>query len=548
MLLALHIQNVVLIDRLSIEFKDGLCALTGETGAGKSILLDSLGLALGARAESRLVRKGADQAQVTAEFSIDKNPAAVRILENAGIEADELLLRRVLNSDGKSRAFINDQPVSASLLRDLGETLIEIHGQFETHGLLNPATHRNLLDEYAAITTDISAFWCAWKEAELKLQNSKSSAENLRAEEEYLRQSLQDLDALGPQLGEEETLKSLRMQLMNREQVLEGLNAAYQILNDENDPVRAAWAALDRIAGKMGDSANQAIAALDRASTEIEEAVALISDLSNDLEQQEHNLESIDDRLHSLRAQARKHGCAPDELPAKREQLAEQLNLIEHGDDVLAAQMKMVDNASKAYIKEAEIISQIRKKSAKKLSDLVQRELPPLKLEKASFICEVSALDESDWGPAGMDEVRFLVSTNPGSNPGPLNKIASGGEMARFMLALKVVMAATGTAGTMIFDEVDAGVGGAVADAVGERLAKLAASKQVLVVTHAPQIAARATHHWIVSKEGAKEAKTNVLHLDAADKRREEIARMLSGAKVTDEARAAAQKLMETGA
>lgn len=546
MLATLRIQNVVLIDQLNIEFRQGLCALTGETGAGKSILLDSLGLALGARSESGLVRKGADQAQVTAEFHLPKNHASATILKEAGVESEEtLIVRRIVGTDGRSRAFINDQPVSVGLLKQIGDTLVEIHGQFETQGLLNPSTHREILDEYAGLKSGTATAWDTWKTAENELIRLKEEAEKARTEEEYLRSSVADLDALSPQAGEEKHLSELRERLMHREKVLEGLNAAYHILSGEDDPVRKALAALDRIAANAGEAAAQAIAALERANTEVAEAILLIEALSADLSESEHSLETIDDRLHELRAQARKHQCNVDDLGAMRETLAKRLTLIEHTDDVLAAKAKEVDQARKKYEEQAQQASEIREKYAKKLDSLALRELPPLKMDKAKFKTAIEKLPEAEWGPQGWDRVRFLIATNPGAELGPLNKIASGGEMARFMLALKVVMADVG-AQSLIFDEVDTGIGGAVADAVGERLFKLARNRQVMVVTHAPQVAARADHHYIVRKEGTKEIKTGVLHLDKDTARREEIARMLAGAKITDEARKAAQKLLET--
>lgn len=550
MLTSLRITNVVLIDKLEIAFASGFCALTGETGAGKSILLDSLGLSLGARSEARLVKKGADQASVTAVFEIEKTHPAFDILQESDIECDvsePLILRRSIGQDGRSKAFVNDQAVSVSLLRDVGDTLVEIHGQFETQGLLNPSTHRQMLDDYAAFDTDISGLWDSWQQARVEYETLKADLKKARAEEDFLRQAVEDLDALSPKDGEEAELSSLRDRLMHREKVLEGLNAAFEYLNRDDDPVRSAWAALDKISDKLGDAAQDAIGALDRATAEVEEARASIQALSADLEESEHDFQSIDDRLFSLRAQARKHQCTVDELPALRERLAQQLDRIEKNDEVLEQASKAVEAARQAYKDEAGKVSELRTAAAAKLDKLVVQELPPLKLDKAKFVTVVEELDEADWGPHGADKVRFLVSTNPGAEPGPLNKIASGGEMARFMLALKVIMAEVGAAGSLVFDEVDTGIGGSTADAVGERLAKLAKSKQVLVVTHAPQVAARAGHHFIVRKDGAQEVTTNVVSLSTRQERCEEIARMLSGASVTQEARAAAEKLLETG-
>ena len=549
MLASLSIQNVVLIDRLNIEFQPGLCALTGETGAGKSILLDALGLALGARSESGLVRKGEDQASVTAEFHIGKKHQAHKILKDAEIEGgDMLLLRRSVSADGRSRAFINDQPVSATLLRQIGDTLLEIHGQFETQGLLNPATHRQILDDYAGVNVqEIRAAWNEWKKAQDELIRLKTEAEKSRAEETYLRQAVEDLDALEPQPGEEQTLSASRERLMHREKVMQALDIAEQALSREDDPIRQSWGALERVKDKLGQSGHEAIAALSRASVETQEALSAIRSQSADMEHNDQSLESIDERLYQLRAQARKHNCAVDDLAAMREDLARKLNLIERSDEILAAQMKIADKARQAYEAQSKKLSDARKKSAKKLDALIQKELPPLKMERATFATHIEDLSETEWGPEGRDRIRFLVSTNPGAAPGPLNKIASGGEMARFMLALKVVMAENDSGQSLIFDEADAGVGGAVADAVGERLSRLAKNNQVLVVTHAPQVAARADHHYIVKKSGDKDVKTSIIYLDANAARREEIARMLAGATITQEARAAADRLLRTG-
>ncbi len=551
MLISLNIQNVVLIENLDIDFLNGLCALTGETGAGKSILLDSLGLALGARSERSLLRKGADRASVTASFEVEKSHSARLILQNADIEmgsGENIILRRTLSADGRSKAYINDEPVSAGLLRRVGDSLVEIHGQFETHGLLNPATHRSLLDEYAGVDNALSHLWEAWKFEREKLQLLKESAINSRADEKYLRQAIEDLDSLDPQAGESQELEQLRTRLMNREHVLEGLNEAYHALSADNDPVRKAWGMLERIAEKLGASVEAPIAALDRASVEIQEALSIIQSLSEDLQHSEYNLEEIDERLHLLKMQARKHECTIDDLPQICAALAQRLNRIDHADDLLAEQIRAVEKARNTYVEVAAQVTQKRKKAALKLDRLVCEELPPLKLEKARFVTELVSLPEDEWGAHGCEQVHFLVSTNPGREPEALAKIASGGEMSRFMLALKVVMAELGSAGTLIFDEVDAGIGGSTADAVGERLARLSSEKcQVLVVTHAPQVAVRADHHWIISKDGVEEVKTNVTYLAKAQERREEIARMLAGAKITPEARAAADKLLEMG-
>ncbi len=544
MLVSLSIRNVVLIEQLVIEFRAGLCALTGETGAGKSILLDALGLALGNRSEAGLVRKGADQASVAAEFTVPSNHPVFALLAGQGLEADlTMVLRRTINADGRSRAFINDQPVSVGLLKAAGESLVEIHGQFETQGLLNPATHLGLLDGYAKLSHRLPVLWQNWLAARQELEKARAEADRARTDEEYLRQSIEDLDELSPREDEEEYLTSLRERLMRRDQIIENLNAANASLGQAENAVNSAARSLSRI----GDDGGELAEAVDGISIGIAEALAGIEALSAGLDDCGHDLQSIDDRLFALKGQARKHGCRISGLPGIREELARRLNLIEKTDDILAELMRQADEAGKVFAVEAKTVSEARRTAAARLDALVAKELPPLKLDKAKFVTEIESREEKDWGPEGIDRVRFLVATNPGAEPGPLNKIASGGEMARFMLALKVIMAEVGAAQSLIFDEVDSGIGGSTAGAVGERLARLSASRQVLVVTHSPQVAARAAHHWIVLKSGQDNVTTTVIHLEEAPSRREEIARMLAGSVITDEARAAAGKLMETG-
>ncbi len=550
MLSSLSIKNVVLIDQLIIEFKQGLCVLTGETGAGKSVLLDALGLALGVRAESGLVRKGADQASVTACFQISESHGAYAVLQESdiAIEDDMLMLRRVVYTSGKSRAFINDQPVSIGLLKKIGDTLVEIHGQFETQGLLNPATHRTMLDEYAKIDNGLGTLWNAWQDEVQELDRLQNMSVRAKQEEEFLRQSLEDLQRLDPKEGEENELSNMRERLKHREAVLEGLSIASGYLNVEDDPVQRAWAELDKVSDKIGDEVEEPLAALSRASSEIAEAAASVQSLLSSLQDGEYNLEEIDDRLYALRMQARKHNCECDHLPELCAELETKLSMIENADEALNAQKNKCDQAREDYLNKANDVSKKRHSVAQKLNKLVEHELAPLKLDKAKFVTRVENLDEIDWGADGIDRVRFLVSTNPGREPGPIHKIASGGEMSRFMLALKVIIAQEGSTHSFIFDEVDTGIGGATADAVGERLSRLAGSKQVLVVTHAPQVAARANNHWIVKKDGEEDVKTDIIPLHSRDERCEEIARMLAGADITAEARAAANKLLDHAA
>lgn len=547
MLASLSITNVVLIDKLTIAFERGLCALTGETGAGKSILLDSMGLALGARADAGLIRKGETQASVIASFEVADDHLAMALLREQGLEADSpLILRRVVSSDGKSRAFVNDQPVSIGLLKDLGELLVEIHGQFDTQSLLNAKFHRGLLDDYGVKAANIAALrgaWQTWKAKARLFEETRAAMEKARSEEDYLRASLEDLDEVSPKENEEEKLVSLRTRLMARESILQNLSAAQTAVEEAGSLLNSAYRALE----KTGEGAADMLAALDRIEAEMAEVTAAIDTQSADLAESDYDLPQIDDRLFALKAQARKHGCAIDDLAAKREEIAVLLRGIGAQDDDLDRLDKDVKKARAAYAEIAKTVSAARTKAATQLDNLVNKELPPLKLDKARFETSIETLPEGEWSEYGMDRVQFLVATNPGAAPGPLGKIASGGEMARFMLALKVVLAEVGAAGTLVFDEVDSGVGGATADAVGERLARLADKRQILVVTHSPQVAARAAHHGVVAK-GGKQVTTKVEMLSSAQARTEEIARMLSGAEITKEARAAAAKLLEAKA
>lgn len=545
MLANLIIKNIVLIDYLSIDFHEGLCALTGETGAGKSILLDSLGLALGARADAGLVRHGTDQANVTASFDVVQDHPVKLLLEEQEVEFDtNLILRRSLSKEGRSKAFINDQPVSVNLLRQAGEMLVEIHGQFDTHSLLNSAHHITMLDEYAdhqKALKNLKSAWEVLRKSNRDLATLKQKMDQARADEEYLRSSLEDLDTLSPQKGEEEKLSSLKNRLMRRGQIVENLQTAQVGIEDIEAKAAEVWRALD----KLGDEGREAISAMDRSNAEIQEVLSALSALSYNLENEEYSLSEIDDRLFALSAQARKHGCSIDDLQSKRNDIAAALNAIEDEDQELATLMKEVEKNQGIFVQHAQKISKTRQRKAEQLCKLVMTELAPLKLEKARFEISIEDLPDDQWNAKGMDKVQFLVATNPGAEAGALNKVASGGELSRLMLALKVVLAEVGVAGSLVFDEVDSGIGGATAAAVGERLARLADFRQVLVVTHSPQVAAMARYHWIVKKGGDKEIKTDIVPLMNAPERKEEIARMLSGAEVTSEARAAAGKLLE---
>ena len=552
MLLSLTIKNIVLIDHLVIAFENGFCALTGETGAGKSILLDSLGLALGYRAEAGLVRKGEDQAVVIAEFSsIAQDHPIHSYLNEQAVESDmTLLLKRSLGADGRSRAFINDQPVSVGTLRAAGGMLVEIHGQFETHGLLDQKTHRKMLDDYAGVDpAALPEAWRVMQDARQALDDMQEAIAQARAEEDYLRQSLEDIDTLDPKEGEEDSLSELRDRLMNKEKYVRALDGAHQALTEEGgveSGLHAAWRMLEQISAQAGEEMSAVTGALDRAGAEIQEAVQAIQSASAAFDESDYNLQEIDDRLFALRGQARKHQCEIDDLPRIRDELADRLSAIEQQDERLDILVKALDKAKAAYLDVARKTSQQRRKTAEKLDGFITAELPPLKLDKARFVTHIDGDEaEENWTVHGFDKVAFLVSTNPGREPDSLQKIASGGEMSRFMLALKVVMADVGMAPTLIFDEVDSGIGGSTAAAVGERLKRLAKERQILVVTHAPQVAALANGHYIVQKAGNDDVKTSVVILEDHSKRREEIARMISGSTITEEARAAADKLLE---
>jgi len=556
MLAALAIRDVVLIDRLDLAFAPGLSVLTGETGAGKSILLDALGLALGARADSGLVRHGREQASVTAEFDPPPGHAVDAVLAEAELEPRDgpLILRRVVSADGRSRAYVNDQPTSVTLLRRLGDTLVEVQGQFDQRGLMDPATHRETLDAYGGLgprLATVRAAWTAWRQAASRHAEARSASDRARADEAWLRDTVEQFDRLSPRDGEEQRLTETRSILANAEAVLSAMNAAAIALagDDAGDggadsAVAQAQRALERVAERAGERLSPAIAALDRAAAEIQEAIAEIGSAAEDIEADSGRLAEIDDRLHALRDLARKHGVEADRLPALHRELADRLAALDAHGGGLAALAEAERKARADYATAAESLSRGRAEAAGRLDKAVGTELPPLKLEKARFETAVERLDEPRWGADGIDAVGFRVQTNPGTPPGPLSRIASGGELSRFLLALKVVLAEASPVPTLVFDEVDSGVGGAVAAAVGERLARLARRLQVLVVTHSPQVAAQGAHHWHVEKRATGDTvATTVAALDPGA-RREEIARMLSGAAITTEARAAADSLL----
>lgn len=559
MLSELSIRDVVLIHRLDLQYAAGLSALTGETGAGKSILLDALGLALGARAEASLVRKGAEKSVVTATFSAYSGHYTdiVACLRAHDIACDDgdIILKRTLTPDGRSKAYINDTAVSISFLRDIGDRLVDIHGQFDTHGLMDARVHGGYLDRYARAGAQVEAVRAAYATlaaARAELKAAQDKLYDLQREEQWLRDNVETLGELDPQEGEEEALQTARTAVAHREAIIDGLGRAHAGLDGDGAAlasVNGAIKALTRIADKAGDNAQALIDRLDAAYHDLSDIAQRLGDAVWEARDGGQSLTDIDDRLHALRAQARKHRCMADQLPGLLLDMRARLDLIDHQDDRLAALEKNVAAGRAAYLAAAQDLSARRRQAAEAFDEAVQAEFAPLKLSSAQFRTVITPLDEAEWGADGADRVAFCVRTNAGSDFGALDKTASGGELSRIMLALKVVLSAVTPVPVMIFDEVDSGMGGATADALGERLARLAADRQVLAVTHSPQIAARAQNHWVVSKTDtdADTTETNVVFLDTRARREEEIARMLSGAQITAEARAAAGRLLEQG-
>jgi DNA repair protein RecN (Recombination protein N) len=553
MLLGLTIRDVVLIDRLSLAFRPGLCVLTGETGAGKSILLDALGLALGRRAESGLVRHGAEQASVVAEFAVAPDHPAIALLREAGISGDlagQVILRRSLAGDGRSRAFINDEPASIGLLRQLGDSLVEIQGQGEQRGLLDPATHRELLDAFAGpgiATADLAAAWRDWQALRTRAAETARLLAESRAEEDLLRHHHAEIDALAPEADEEDRLTARRLLLQNAERLGETITDALAEIDGDGGAQQAlarALRRLDRARDRAQGLLDGAIAAAERAAAETAEAAAGLGAAAQALELDPGELDRVEERLFALRALARKHGIGIGDLPLLRARLAERLAAIETGAEDAITLDREAASARARYVAIAEAVSASRARTAQRLDKAIEAELKPLRLDRARFRTVLTPLADEEWHEHGRERVHFEIATNPSAPFGALARIASGGELSRFMLALKLVLAGTGVAPTLIFDEVDSGIGGAVAAAVGERLQWLGARVQVLVVTHSPQVAARGAHHWRVAKQQAARATvTRVDELDADD-RNEEIARMLSGNIITSEARAAAASLI----
>ncbi|MCI7486874.1 MAG: DNA repair protein RecN [Alphaproteobacteria bacterium] len=551
MLKSLSIRNVVLIDKLDLDFQNGFSVLSGETGAGKSILLDSVGLLLGKRAEVGMIRSGCDKLSVCGSFEIaDKKGELAALCAEYDLDFEhEIIIKRTLNQDGKGKIFFNDQPITQKLLKEIGSYLVEIHGQFDNQGLLNPATHLSVLDSYGVYPEKITAMKAAfavYKKAKDNRVNAEAKIAQSKADEDNLRHWVDEFQKMQPRENEQEELEEKRRQMMNAEKILENLDAAYKALNQGGvqSALRQAQAAISRVNVLLNGKFDNIYSLLDTALVNADEAGEEIEAASNEVSLNQNELDAVEERLFALKALARKHNTTIEELPLVWQQMEENLRNLELGEDDIENLRKLEETAYKDYVKKATEVSQARLAAALRLDGKIQAELPDLKMEKARFMTQISTKPENQWNENGRDDVCFMVSTNPNTPYGSISKIASGGELARFMLALKVNLAQTSQVETMIFDEVDTGIGGATAQAVGEKLAKLGEQVQVLVVTHSPQVAAQSKYHYKVEKTTVDNVTTTSLRELSAAEKTEEVARMLSGEHITDEARAAAKVLI----
>lgn len=548
MLRGLHIHNMLLIDRLELEFQPGLNVLTGETGAGKSILLDSLGFVLGWRGRADLVRQGADLGEVTAWFDLPGDHPAFDVLRTAEMPAEdgELILRRTNTPDGRKTAFVNDRRCSGEILRQLSDVLVELHGQHDDRGLLDPKGHRALLDDFAGIDlTDLRAAWRAAATARKTLAQARAALAEAEKDADYLRHSVGELDDLSPEPGEEQALDAQRRLMQSAGKIREDIARAAEVIgqNGADGNISDAIRWLDGVADKAEGRLDEPLAALGRAMAELSDAQIAVEDCLNALDFNPLELEQAEERLFAIRALARKHGVAPDALPELADDMRGRLQAIDTGAEHLKSLQAAVTAAEAQYVTAAQAVSGARKLAAERLDRAMAAELAPLKMERAVFATEITPAEP---GPDGTDQVVFTVATNPGAPAGPINKIASGGELSRFLLALKVCLTAQDTGLTMIFDEIDRGVGGATADAVGKRLSALASGAQVLVVTHSPQVAAKGDHQWRVAKSVTDDITTSTVQKLSDAARTDEIARMLAGEHITAEARAAAAALLRS--
>ncbi|MCA1439571.1 DNA repair protein RecN [Ensifer sp. IC4062] len=553
MLAQLSIRDIVLIERLDLSFDAGLSVLTGETGAGKSILLDSLSLALGGRGDGSLVRHGEDKGQVTAVFDVPAGHAARLMLRENGIDDDgDLIFRRVQSTDGRTKAFVNDQPVSVQLMRQLGQTLVEIHGQHDDRALVDTDAHRALLDAFGGTSEaaeEVGALYRGWRDAERNLKKHRERVEAAAREADYLRSSVEELETLSPRDGEEEELAESRARMMKAERIAGDISEASEFLNGNTSPVPLIASLVRRLERKSHEAPGlleETVELLDGALNQLSDAQMAVERALRNTEFDPKELERAEERLFALRAASRKYSVPVTELPALAVRMIADLADLDAGEEKLKQLEVQVSEARAAFDAAARSLSEKRHHTADALSVAVMAELPALKLERARFMVEVAS-DPSSPTADGIDLVEFHVQTNPGTRPGPIMKVASGGELSRFLLALKVALADRGSAPTLVFDEIDTGVGGAVADAIGQRLKRLSKNVQVLSVTHAPQVAARAATHLLISKgpsaEKSEMIATRVARMDD-QARTEEIARMLAGASITEEARAAAARLL----
>ncbi len=553
MLKSLSIRNVVLIDKLDLDFQSGFSVLSGETGAGKSILLDSVGLLLGRRAETGMIRNGCDKLTVVGTFEVEHKSNDLRqICESYDLDFDaEIVIKRTLDVDGKSKIFFNGEPITLKFLKEISGYLAEIHGQFDNQGLLNPATHRAVLDSYGGYDADLALLketYDDYKTIKTSYENALRQYEEAQRDEENLRHWVDELVKLAPQENEIIELEDKRRQMMNAEKILENLGAAEKALNNTSQSVREslrqAQAAVARVNNMLNDKFSGLFEVLDTALINVEEAEEEITAASNEVSLNQNDLDNVEERLFKLKSVARKHQITPEDLPRLLQEMSEKLAHLEQGEGDLQKLQKAQKEAWNKYEAVAQKVSQARKATALMLDGKIMVELPDLKMEKARFMTQITPKASENWNENGIDDVCFMVTTNPGQPFGALNKIASGGELARFMLAIKVNLAQTSQVETMIFDEVDTGIGGATAQAVGEKLAKLGQNVQVLVVTHSPQVAAQSQHHFKVEKSTIDNVTTTTLRKLDEKEKREEIARMLSGEQITDEARAAAKVLI----
>ena len=552
MLKSLSIRNVVLIDKLDLDFQDGFGVLSGETGAGKSILLDAVGLILGKRADVGMIRAGCDKLSVSGCFEIINSKSELQqICEEYDLDFDcEIIIKRTLSSDGKGKIFFNDQPITQKLLKEIGAYLVEVHGQFDNQGLLNSSTHRDVLDGYGGYIlslNDMREAFCLYKKAKCDREEAERKISEAKIEEDNLRHWIDEFNRIQPKKNELEELEIKRKEMINSEKIIENLNIAYKSLNQSlsvRDAIRQSQSSIARVNVLLDDKYINISELLDTALVNIDAANEEIESVSSEISLNQNEIDEIEERLFMLKSLARKHNTIVDDLPMVWEEMRDKIAHLEKGEEDLFTLRKNEDLARLNYIKKAEIVSDLRKDAAHNLDDKIKLELPDLKLEKARFVTKIERKEETSWNEDGIDDVCFMVSTNPNTPYGAISKIASGGELARFMLALKVNLAQTSKVETMIFDEVDAGVGGATAKAVGDKLAKLGKNVQVLVVTHSPQVAAKSEYHFKVEKHTENDVTTTYLRKLSDTEKMEEIARMISGEYITDEARAAAKVLI----